>query len=126
MRQSHDLPFMDLLDVDGAANVMDRLYDSGPSNPIDVEAPIGARTAPPLHVAAVVLPATADEVVALTKVNFQKEAVQDHSGLVEFYAPWFAPSPFLTPAPAATTLLQVPSSVVVSVHVSFPLSPQTM
>jgi protein disulfide-isomerase A6 len=56
-------------------------------------------------VAAVVLLATANEVMALTKVNFQKEVDQDHGALVEFYAPWFAPSTFLSPASAATTLL---------------------
>ena len=40
--------------------------------------------------AAVVSPATADEVVALTEADFEKEVGQDRGALVEFYAPWFA------------------------------------
>jgi hypothetical protein len=46
--------------------------------------------------AAVVLPTTKDEVMSLTKVDFQKEVSQDHDTLVEFYLPWFAPSPLLS------------------------------
>jgi hypothetical protein len=46
--------------------------------------------------AAIVSPATADEVVALTEADFEKEVGQDRGALVEFYAPWFAPlSPHL-------------------------------
>jgi thioredoxin-like negative regulator of GroEL len=41
--------------------------------------------------AAVVSPAAADEVVALTEADFEKEVGQDRGALVEFYAPWFAP-----------------------------------
>jgi hypothetical protein len=46
--------------------------------------------------AAVVLPTTKDEVMSLTKVDFQKEVSQDHDTLVEFYLPWFTPSPLLS------------------------------
>ncbi|AQK84391.1 Protein disulfide isomerase-like 2-1 [Zea mays] len=38
--------------------------------------------------AAIVSPATADEVVALTEADFEKEVGQDRGALVEFYAPW--------------------------------------
>ncbi|XP_066362249.1 protein disulfide isomerase-like 2-1 [Miscanthus floridulus] len=38
--------------------------------------------------AAVVSPTTADEVVALTEADFEKEVGQDRGALVEFYAPW--------------------------------------
>ncbi|KAG8084763.1 hypothetical protein GUJ93_ZPchr0010g10131 [Zizania palustris] len=41
-----------------------------------------------LLAAAVVSPAAADEVVALTESTFEKEVGQDRGALVEFYAPW--------------------------------------
>ena len=47
--------------------------------------------------AAVVSPAAADDVVALTEADFEKEVGQDRGALVEFYAPWFSPlSPLLS------------------------------
>lgn len=45
--------------------------------------------------AAIVSPATADEVVALTEADFEKEVGQDRGALVEFYAPWFELAPFV-------------------------------
>ncbi|CAN6336363.1 unnamed protein product [Urochloa humidicola] len=38
--------------------------------------------------AAAVSPAAADDVVALTEADFEKEVGQDRAALVEFYAPW--------------------------------------
>ena len=38
--------------------------------------------------------ADGDDVVALTESTFEKEVGQDRGALVEFYAPWFASSPF--------------------------------
>jgi protein disulfide-isomerase A6 len=41
-----------------------------------------------LLAAAAVSPAAADDVVALTEADFEKEVGQDRGALVEFYAPW--------------------------------------
>jgi len=52
-----------------------------------------------LLAAAAVSPAAADDVVALTEADFEKEVGQDRGALVEFYAPWFATlSPLLVTA----------------------------
>jgi protein disulfide-isomerase A6 len=42
--------------------------------------------------AVAVSPAAADDVVALTEADFEKEVGQDRAALVEFYAPWFVNS----------------------------------
>jgi thioredoxin-like negative regulator of GroEL len=55
-----------------------------------------------LLAAAALSPAAADgeEVLALTESTFEKEVGQDRGALVEFYAPWFAPSSLpLSPSP---------------------------
>jgi len=49
-----------------------------------------------LLAAAAVSPAAADDVVALTEADFEKEVGQDRGALVEFYAPWFAVVPVLS------------------------------
>jgi hypothetical protein len=44
--------------------------------------------------------ADGDDVVVLTESTFEKEVGQDRGALVEFYAPWFAPSSLpLSPSP---------------------------
>jgi hypothetical protein len=54
--------------------------------------------------AVAVSPAAADDVVALTEADFEKEVGQDRAALVEFYAPWFVNS-FLSLSFTHTPLL---------------------